>query len=689
MKTMRFMHLIVLLALLLAVSLQPANGQAPAGGSPSNEALSPDGGDGDITPLTIALDGNPDYDSNWTPIAPGQTLTFTHNLGGDNTNNYWIDMEFWNGVSGINKSYYGGADINPTHDRVGAYWHNLTTSLIKVTRRAADPYAVKVRIRIWDETATQTYNHWDSLARTGTYTYPLQSGKLDPDKHLVDLRFNDSGTYGINQRFYGGKDCGPTASSDCTADAEEGANWYAMAKDTISVFRAKTDTSLGQPGDVGEQYHLQIWEMPKPTYTSGWLPITKGADLPISHNIGANADNFVVDLEFKSNLSNIGINQLYFGGARLGPDLARPYPDELGAPEEQVGAYWYGLTNSSISVHRNPDDHYADWVRVRIWNFWKPTPADYDSDWFTVEPGASVDKTPFNIPGGDAANYLVDLRFRNPSEGENQHNYGGNELGTKLDQGYTEDNVGAYWNNLGNDSISITRAPQDTTVAQARVRIWKMPTPDYDSGWTSILLNETKQLFHDLGGSVDNFLVDLQFWSSAYGTNNGGYGGFDTGTQSMTGLGSNQAVGAYWSKPTTKSPTTSDSILVTRRPNDIFAEKIRVRIWRMARPNYDSGITYIQNGQSVTLNHYLRQDPAKYFLFTTFFNGDFANGYNQAFFGGADLANNDRVGAFWYGLNPSRISVYHRTEDPTYAGNVRVRIWVTDFALYLPVARKN
>src|SRR5512146_835924 len=94
MKKMRFVHLVVLLALLLAVSLQPANGQTPAEGSPAIETSSTAGSDAEITPLTIALGGSPDYDSRWTPITPGQTLTFTHNLGGSNTDNYWIDLEY-------------------------------------------------------------------------------------------------------------------------------------------------------------------------------------------------------------------------------------------------------------------------------------------------------------------------------------------------------------------------------------------------------------------------------------------------------------------------------------------------------------------------------------------------------------------------------------------------------------------
>lgn len=691
MKNTKIFRIVVLLSFLLAIFLQPVSGQttdpgpAPAEGMPRLEnSLTEAAGEAEFTPLTISLGGGPDYDSGWVAILPGQTMTVTHNLGGANTDNYWVDLEYRSETSGINQSFYGGADISPTGGQVGAFWRNLTTSTISVTRRANDTFAEKVRVRIWTDPSQMSYFHWNALDRGSTTTFT--SVTVDPDNYLIDLRFNDANPskYGINQRFYGGKDCG-SDSTDCLANAREGGNWYGLADGTVSVFRQDEDTSFGSPTASWEQFLTKIWALPKPTYSSElnpgeWQYIVPGTDFTFTHNVGGNVDDYLVDLEYKSADPDIGVNQIYYGGARLGSKTPRTHPIDLGSPGDMVGAYWDHLTPTTINVHRNSEDQYANWVRVRIWSFWKPRQANYDSGWFSTPLGESTKD--LSSIGGNASNYLVDFQFKDSSGDINQHNYGTNLVSVS-----PENRIGAYWSNLTDTSIKLVRAPQDASAVQSRLRIWVMPKPDVDAVET-IIPGGHWIYNHNLGGSANNYLVDLEFVSPDLGINQAGFGGFDTGTNPA---GADQRVGLYWSK------LSNTSIDIYRRQEDTFAAtQVRLRMWRMAKPNYDSGLVYAGlGGHETILGHRLFQDPEYYFISTTFCNSNDSQGnpeYNQAFFGGADLGvkepaiANHKVGAYWLKLTSTRISITKELND-TYAGKVEVRMWVIKYFNFLPLAK--
>ena len=93
------------------------------------------------------------------------------------------------------------------------------------------------------------------------------------------------------------------------------------------------------------------------------------------------------------------------------------------------------------------------------------------------------------------------------------------------------------------------------------------PRPAYDSGWVSINKDEHLYLYHWLGGNVDNYVVDLIFYDGGdHGINIHGLGGF---RQFEEEKGS----GAFW------RILDSNKIVVKRKKQDTFADKIRVRIW--------------------------------------------------------------------------------------------------------------
>ncbi len=334
-----------------------------------------------------------------------------------------------------------------------------------------------------------------------------------------------------------------------------------------------------------------------------------------------------------------------------------------------MGAYWDHLTNTTINVHRNPNDQSASEVRVRIWNFWKPRTANYDSGWFNTPPGETTKDFDLSSAGGSVSNYLVDLQFKDSTGTIHQHNLGMNELSDVSDN-----RVGAYWSNLTDNSIKIVRAPEDTSVIQSRVRIWVMPKADVEAA-DFVDAGTYWQYGHNLAGQVNNYLIDLEFYSPAYGWNQAAYGGYDTGTKSP--LGADKEVGVYWYK------LSNSNIYIFRRSDDVYAtEQVRLRMWRIAKPKYESGFISPR-----VFNHNLRQSPDNLFI-SVMFNEGSGEGYNQEYYGGADMVNNTKVGAYWSGLTPTQVTVTKEINDQI-ANEVDVRIWVTNYINYFPLTMKQ
>ncbi len=93
------------------------------------------------------------------------------------------------------------------------------------------------------------------------------------------------------------------------------------------------------------------------------------------------------------------------------------------------------------------------------------------------------------------------------------------------------------------------------------------PQPDYNSGWVSISQGETKTFTHNLGGSYNDYVVDLVFYDNSGGVtgpHQEGFGGFQNSTTYR---------GAYW------YDLDNSIIRVTRQSNDTVVDWVRVRIW--------------------------------------------------------------------------------------------------------------
>jgi hypothetical protein len=157
--------------------------------------------------------------------------------------------------------------------------------------------------------------------------------------------------------------------------------------------------------------------------------------------------------------------------------------------------------------------------------------------------------------------------------GVNQRHYGGADWGAKNTTNNAR--MGAYWRSLTNSSITVYRRPEDTYAPQIRVRLWRMASPDYASGWAALTQDVAKALSHNLGGSTENYLINMLFWDTSVDNlvNQRHYGGADLGINPPAGYNADDRVGAYW------RTLTSSSITVYRRPEDGFADFAYIRIW--------------------------------------------------------------------------------------------------------------
>ncbi len=91
------------------------------------------------------------------------------------------------------------------------------------------------------------------------------------------------------------------------------------------------------------------------------------------------------------------------------------------------------------------------------------------------------------------------------------------------------------------------------------------PRPAYDSGWTAISAGYLVTLDHNIGGNVDNYVVDMQFKSASSGIHNMGIGRYH-----VSSIGNR---GAFCQNLTTST------IAVYRMHEDTDVEYVRIRIW--------------------------------------------------------------------------------------------------------------
>jgi hypothetical protein len=618
--------------------------------------------------LRTAFSGPCSFDSGWVPIDQDEDIMIEHNLGGS-ADDYVVYMVYRSADYGHSNSFYGGVDFGATssggtlnNQRHGAYWYNLTIGSISVYRRPEDTYADFVRVKIWADPSDNWDSGWVNVnaGNSSTLSHNLLGNTND---YIVYMEFKDNEVYGIHQMFYGGGDLGANAADGFNENDRIGAYWYSLDNDSITIYRRTQDV-------YADQIRVRIFLRPSPTYDSGWTTVNQNESKGFMHKIWISVDDYVIDLQYRHPTHKV--NQIFFGGNDIGNT---PPIDTI--ENDRVGAYWTSLNPNSITVYRRSEDIYAPEVRVRIWHNWKPYAPQYDSLWVDIAADSIIGLN-HNLtaaPGSADETGLIDLQFRNVSDGINQRYYGGFDFGNKTLSGSVDnERTGAYWYNLSNTSITIKRRVEDTNAAQVRLRIWQMPKPDYNSGWVSLINDAGIQLNHYLGGDTSDYLVDLQYKSPVYGINHIFYGGGDFGNNPPSGLSEDDRMGAYWRS------LTDASIYVYRRPEDLYAPDVRLRIWRICPADYARNWFLLNQDTAQALTHNLGGNAQLYLVKMEQYSA--GNGINQRHYGGADFgasppagyAAEDRVGAYWRSLTSSSITVYRRPEDG-FAEQLQVRIW--------------
>lgn len=202
-----------------------------------------------------------------------------------------------------------------------------------------------------------------------------QSGGGNPTASLIELGNRAGGrTYGINfNAYYDGiwkyRSSDEAASIGFEADGDLAFSTMADgAADSALTFSPRI--TIKNNGDVGigttspsekldvegnidvSNYRVKNYRgFPRPDYDSGWQFNSTGDPLILTHSLGGNVDNYVVDLQFKGSV--LGIHNRGYGLDYHGVS--------------SMGACWSNLTAESINVQIGSFALEVRYIRIRIW----------------------------------------------------------------------------------------------------------------------------------------------------------------------------------------------------------------------------------------------------------------------------------------------------------------------------------
>lgn len=287
-------------------------------------------------------------------------------------------------------------------------------------------------------------------------------------------------------------------------------------------------------------------------WSSGWVPIAQGTCRLFNHNLGADPNDYVVELWFLDTDEGIGINRANYGGMEL--------------QGKWHGGHWQQLTASTIRVCRQQDDRAADRIYVRV--SIPPNAPEYDSGWTDLSIGTTVFTHGLGIAPTDLT---VSLWFSGTDRGIHQFAYGGLALDL------LQKRLGGHWSNLTEDTVRVTRHLDDTDVEQVRVVVVHADRPAYDSlealaGWQPIAPHTEFTIAHNLNWNPTMMLVRGECLSSTLGIHHllsGGNHDWFVGMQ-----------GAHLQN------LTDSAVRFIRRPDDQVCPQFRVRIWKRTARTY-------------------------------------------------------------------------------------------------------
>jgi hypothetical protein len=179
----------------------------------------------------------------------------------------------------------------------------------------------------------------------------------------ISIASGDESKYHINY-YDGGLNFAETGVQDRRIHISDGGNVGIGTANPGAKFGVNGDAKINNDLQVNGAYKGNISSssdndgapFPRPAYDSGWLDIAPGQFLTLNHNIGANREDYVVDLQFLDE----DVLEVHCRG--LGGWFSEP-----AAIDYYHGADYLYLRSNSITVHRWQDDYEVDKIRVRIW----------------------------------------------------------------------------------------------------------------------------------------------------------------------------------------------------------------------------------------------------------------------------------------------------------------------------------
>ncbi len=275
--------------------------------------------------------------------------------------------------------------------------------------------------------------------------------------------------------------------------------------------------------------------------------------------------------------------------------------------------------------------------------------------------------------GGDPNDFAVELWFRDTDGdmGIHRYGYGGLEANGNW--------YGAYWQGLTPLTVRVFRAPDDTAADEVSIVVWRPATPpDYASGWTDIAPGQTITFSHNLGITPTELTVAMYFSDTLRGIHHFSYGGLAVDDlQEMWG--------GHWHDLLT------DTVQVTRHPDDSGVEQVRVVVMHGDPPDYDSlaalgGWQDVARGETFTFTHNLNWNPDLLLVRGECYST--TGGIHQWFAGG----NHDWFigwqGSYLKNLTNNTVAV-ERLADDQVCPQVRVTISKQVLRIYLPLVMRG
>lgn len=303
----------------------------------------------------------------------------------------------------------------------------------------------------------------------------------------------------------------------------------------------------------------------------------------------------------------------------------------------------------------------------------------WSSGWQPIAPGTI--RTFMHNLGGDPDDYVVELWFKDTDGnlGINRRGYGAYEVGGQW--------YGAHWQRLTSNTIQVRRLDQDEAADQILVRVWVAPLSSggYGSGWTSINPGQTITFSHSLGITNTDLSVGLWFSGTVRGIHQYSFGGL-----AIDGPGNTikKLIGAHWHN------LTDNQVQVTRHPDDVMVEQVRVIVLEASPPDYDSlvdlGWQSVAQDDVFTFAHNLNAPPG-FLLVRTECYDPAALGINLAQAGGnvASWFADTHKGVHIQNVTSNSVEVY-RWADDDVCPQVRLRVWGGSVSqVYLPLVLRQ